>query len=1377
MKRLPLLMVMLTVFGVAGAGLGDFYTFQATTGTYSTITGTPISSIHVDDALSAEIPIGFTFPYGDASYSVVKVSSNGWVGLGAAHTLNLLTNGLASTVNRPIIAPLWDDLNMNAGTVQHLTAGTTPNRVFTVQFTNAKWNYLATNQFNFQARLHENGKIELIYGPSTGTPASASASIGINMVPGGANWYYSVTPGPPATVSMTTENISINQFPAQGTIYEFNPVVAVANDLAALGVTGNTTPTQGQASTYTISVRNRGSQTQNTYQVILYRQGDIEIGSVAGTTIAPNELLQFSIPWTPTTVGPTFLYGKVILPGDQNPINDQTPNLIITVMEAGQTVITIGAGTQFNAPTSPPTPYGTYWKNFRQQYLYRVSDIIDNGGASGAITGIAYNVQALNTCVNMPNYTIRLKNTTQTALTTTFEVGDYTTVWTHPDFLPVVGWNVHTFTTPFIWDGVSNILVDIVTSLIPGPYTQNASVFFTPTTGVNTALRFQSDTAPAINATTGTTSVDRANTRFIMQIGGMGSLSGVVSSTTRNPLAGATVTVVGTVHSTTTNANGQYNFSHLPVGTYQVTASKHGYQDQTLPAVIVENQNTTLNFTLTQLANVQVTGTVVGSDQPGVGLAGATVALTGYAPYNAVTNAAGVFTINGVYSGHTYNYTINQPGYQPATGTVQVGPTNVNMGTITLNELAFPPINVQAAQAQNNTVVNVTWLPPDPNAIDLSEGFESTTFPPTGWTQVITNTGPAGTMGVFPTWCRFGTVALTPPVPPHGGSWQAGLWWDYAHQDEWLITPEFGCPPNASLVFWSYVFLGSTYQDHYYVKVSTTGGSTWTTLWNASALTGGWNYYATPITIPLSAYTGQQIKLAWHATDGPANDGLWYVWFIDDVFVGNPTTTLRFPLEAMTHRSASATPRFVAGYNLDIPMVNSRAKAANPELVEPVLTVPEYRNEPRVLTGYRVWRLQQGQEQNEASWNLLTAQQITATAYTDAGWAQVPDGVYKWAVKAVYTGDVMSIPSISNPVTKVTQIGTIAGIVRNPQQQPIVGATITAGTATATTNASGAYSMQVPTGAYTVTANATGYLTGTQTGIIVVTGQTTTVNFILQPSSQVVALQEGFESTTFPPTGWTQVITNTGAAGTSGVLPTWCRVGTINLTPPIVPPEGTWHAGIWWDYAHQDEWLITPQFACPANANLTFKTHVFRGSTYLDNYYVKVSTNNGQIWTTLWNATALTGGWTTYTDVLTIPLTAYAGQNIKLAWHATDGPANDGLWYVWFIDQVKVEGTVSNEDVTVPVVLTELQGNYPNPFNPETTIRYSVKEATPVTIEIYNVKGQLVRTLVNETRAAGNHSVVWNGVDENGRSISSGVYFYKMKAGAYSSTKKMILMK
>ncbi len=91
--------------------------------------------------------------------------------------------------------------------------------------------------------------------------------------------------------------------------------------------------------------------------------------------------------------------------------------------------------------------------------------------------------------------------------------------------------------------------------------------------------------------------------------------------------------------------------------------------------------------------------------------------------------------------------------------------------------------------------------------------------------------------------------------------------------------------------------------------------------------------------------------------------------------------------------------------------------------------------------------------------------------------------------------------------------------------------------------------------------------------------------------------------------------------------------------------------------------------------------------------------------------------------------------------------------------------------------VTELTGNYPNPFNPTTTISFSIEEAGHVSINIYNMKGQLVKTLVNEYLDSAYHNVSWNGKDNSSKTVSSGIYFYKMRSSNYTATKKMILMK
>jgi len=85
--------------------------------------------------------------------------------------------------------------------------------------------------------------------------------------------------------------------------------------------------------------------------------------------------------------------------------------------------------------------------------------------------------------------------------------------------------------------------------------------------------------------------------------------------------------------------------------------------------------------------------------------------------------------------------------------------------------------------------------------------------------------------------------------------------------------------------------------------------------------------------------------------------------------------------------------------------------------------------------------------------------------------------------------------------------------------------------------------------------------------------------------------------------------------------------------------------------------------------------------------------------------------------------------------------------------------------------------NYPNPFNPETRIRFSLPRSAFVTIEVYSLLGQRVRTLVSEQLTAGFKEVIWNGMDGNSCSVASGIYFYRIKAGDFTQTRKMVLMK
>jgi len=106
-----------------------------------------------------------------------------------------------------------------------------------------------------------------------------------------------------------------------------------------------------------------------------------------------------------------------------------------------------------------------------------------------------------------------------------------------------------------------------------------------------------------------------------------------------------------------------------------------------------------------------------------------------------------------------------------------------------------------------------------------------------------------------------------------------------------------------------------------------------------------------------------------------------------------------------------------------------------------------------------------------------------------------------------------------------------------------------------------------------------------------------------------------------------------------------------------------------------------------------------------------------------------------------------------------------------------VEDRAGDEQLTPGFALSN---NYPNPFNSSSSIRYTIdgKQTTLLTtLKIYNIREQLVRTLVNEPKEAGTYEVNWDGRDENGNEAASGVYLYRLQADDFNQTKKMVLMK
>jgi hypothetical protein len=178
-----------------------------------------------------------------------------------------------------------------------------------------------------------------------------------------------------------------------------------------------------------------------------------------------------------------------------------------------------------------------------------------------------------------------------------------------------------------------------------------------------------------------------------------------------------------------------------------------------------------------------------------------------------------------------------------------------------------------------------------------------------------------------------------------------------------------------------------------------------------------------------------------------------------------------------------------------------------------------------------------------------------------------------------------------------------------------------------------------------------------------------------------------------------------------------------------------------------------------------------------DSGFVEINTNGGKGWERLAEFVEIDFEW----SQVNLPLDAYAGEpNVKFRFHLVSDwtGAGDG----WYIDDVEINfkpTSVDEEPASVPTQFS-LGQNHPNPFNPSTSIKYTIdnrQTSAPLTLKIYNVRGQLVRVLAEGEAEPGSHQVVWDGRNDKGEEVSSGVYFYRLAVGDEVQTRRMVLLK
>ncbi|MCK4654502.1 MAG: T9SS type A sorting domain-containing protein, partial [Candidatus Cloacimonetes bacterium] len=384
-------------------------------------------------------------------------------------------------------------------------------------------------------------------------------------------------------------------------------------------------------------------------------------------------------------------------------------------------------------------------------------------------------------------------------------------------------------------------------------------------------------------------------------------------------------------------------------------------------------------------------------------------------------------------------------------------------------------------------------------------------------------------------------------------------------------------------------------------------------------------------------------------------------------------------------------------------------------------------------------------------------------------------------------------------------IGTIAG------QVTLIGGSgnvedviVSAGGFSTNPYVSGDYTLQVPPGTYDVTAELIGYIPQTVFGVIVEEGITTSgIDFTLEALSAPTNLVCTVMDYNDVHIEWDQPVTSRQVSSPTKALPTKLTASdtkrieiqqtddsrdllgykvyrdTLMIHEITDPGETTYDdlalAAGDYEYAVTAVYEGGESIPCPGIVTITLPAPINANATSIPPDILIE-------WDIPPFQTRDLSHYKVYRDLVMIADNVtglfYIDMNVPSGDYVYNITAvYDGGWESAFSNAAYMVGHVSNDNILIPI-RTELTGNYPNPFNPSTTISFSLREADNVRIDIYNLKGEKVKTLIDNYMEAAYHTVEWNGQDDNNRSVASGIYFYKMKAGGrYTSTKKMILMK
>jgi hypothetical protein len=880
--------------------------------------------------------------------------------------------------------------------------------------------------------------------------------------------------------------------------------------------------------------------------------------------------------------------------------------------------ITIGDG-DFIPPFRIPLDF--YYRSSLNQTIYFDHEM-DN--TTGLITGLTLYTTFVS---NLPQRHVEfyMATTTNTSIPSGFLPGNiFTKVFDgkvdfpsgeHAIFIPLQ--------QPFYYDG-DNLVV--MAHRVYNQYIHNQEDKFFSTT--NLAYWDRSRQSPSNSVTYdpmnpptgGTGRPSAANATFHIYTGPLGGVLGLVKDSNGSPLPGATVEIRGTTFEQETGSDGTFSFAHLPEGSHILDINLSGFLPKNVPFQIIEGETLSLDITLTELALVNVSGMIEASDNPGQGLEGALVTLEGYSTFEATTATDGTFLIDNVFGFNNYKVSITHPDYFTHQSQVALDDNDLDLGTILLTERTYHVSNVLAEEVGGGALVS--WEPPAP--VDAFRYDDGVAHSQLGF--------------------NFGTLksvlgaAHYRQAEIHQIRWYLTSNTQHSHVKLWVIgLDENGVPDRNNIII--------TYED-------------------VPNIQHQWNTFELPESLYLP--NGFFLGVSADGFLGLANDngaGPPYE-YIPGVQFG--TYNIEDPLFPFTDVSewGMESNFLLRAYGYDF----GPAETTN------LLT------EEKALETFSVFRLLEGQEDDPDAWDEM-AGSVTGYDYLDENWQQLPPAVYRYAVIAEYTSQVFSRPVFSNLLANNMLVPFTVNITTNSGDSP-EGAIVLLEGGDEVYHFE--YEMEAPAsgtvvfpevwrGIYNVSVILEGFLPFDLSGADI-TGDSQSIDVhlvedIADPYGLLVETEDldagqalfswnnffgypeffdGFESGDL--SAWGKFIQGPGTPGSHGYA-YWHATDDVDGNNP---PEGSFVGKVNWGY-DIDTWLVTPLLHIQEETQLVF--------SWFSSYFwsvdpnpnaelmVKISHDDGETWTQLWNWQQI-GEWETFTwHESVIDLGEFEGQSVLVAFH------------------------------------------------------------------------------------------------------------------------------